>query len=279
MRADGRRIKTLDPLFEIVPHIIPKRYDSQVFFETDLDYTSAKKYINAQRKTGQKISFMAILIAAYVRTASQMPEINRFVMRRKIFARNEFTVSFVVLKTDGTQEDRLETAVKVKFDLNDTIFDVAKKIDEIIVSNRKFDTVTFTDKLAKFFMSVPLLPGILVSLVKGLDKLGWLPKAFLDGSPFHTSLWITNMASINMGSVYHHLYDFGTSSMFFGLGKMKDVTREGGRKQRVIPVGVVADERICAGVTFAKVFSIASRYIADPTLLETPPESIREDIK
>ncbi len=279
MRADGRKIKTLDPFFEIVPHIIPKRYDSQVFFETELDYTAAKKYLNTKRNSGQKMSFMAVLIAAYVRTASEMPEINRFVMRRKIFARTEFTVSFVVLKEDGTQEDRLETAAKIKFELTDTIFDVERRIDEAIVSNRKFDTISFTDKLAKFFMGVPLLPGFLVELVKVMDKLGLLPKAIIDGSPFHASLWITNMASINMGSVFHHLYDFGTSSMFVALGKMRDVIGDDGKKNRVIPLGVVADERICAGVTFAKVFALANKYIADPALLEVPPESVREDIK
>ena len=279
MRADGRKIKTLDPFFEIIPHIIPKRYDSQVFFETDLDYTSAKKYLNAKRNSGQKMSFMAVLIAAYVRTVSEMPEVNRFIMRRKIFARKELTVSFVVLKADGTQEDRLETAAKIKFELTDTIFDVERKIDEAIVSNRKYDTVTVTDKLAKFFMSVPLLPGVLIEFVKVLDKIGMLPKVIIDGSPFHASLWITNMASINMGSVYHHLYDFGTTSLFIALGKMRDQTRDGGKKQRVIPIGVVADERICAGVTFAKVFALTNKYMADPTLLEVPPESVRQDIK
>ena len=279
MRADGRKIKTLDPFFAIIPHIIPKRYDSQVFFETELDYTSVKKYLNAKRNGGHKMSFMAVLIASYVRAASEMPEVNRFVMRRKIFARKDFTVSFVVLKPDGTQEDRLETAAKVTFELTDTIFDVEKKIDEAIVSNRKFDTVTVTDKLAKFFMGVPLLPGVLIGFVKMLDKIGMLPKVVLEGSPFHASMWITNMASINMGSVYHHLYDFGTTSIFVALGKMRDRTREGGNKQRVIPLGVVVDERICAGVTFAKVFALTNKYLADPTLLEVPPTSVRQDIK
>mgnify|MGYP001768524538 CR=1 FL=1 len=109
MRPDGRRIKTLDPLFKMIPHIMPHRYDAQVFFETELDYTSAKKYINAQRKKGVNLSFMSLLIAAYVRTISAMPALNRFIMAKKIFARNELTVSFAVIRAEGTQEDSMET--------------------------------------------------------------------------------------------------------------------------------------------------------------------------
>jgi len=279
MRPDGRRIKGLDPFFQIVPHIMPKRYDAQVFFDSELDYTTSKKYINRKRKEGIKLSFMSLFVAAFVRTVSQMPEINRFIMSKKIFARNETCVSFAILRAEGTQEDSMETTAKVKFNREDTVFDVAKKMDETIIDNRKMDNANFTDKLAKFFMGIPLIPGGLISFVKFLDKIGLLPKALLDGIPFHTSLFITNMASINMGSVYHHLYDFGTTSLFVGMGKMEDRSYEKDKKKRVIPMCVVADERICAGATFAKAFAMIGKYLADPTLLEVPPEKVRDDIK
>jgi len=279
MRPDGRKLKTVDPFFKIVPYLMPKRYDAQVFFETDLDYTSAKKYINAKRKEGIKLSFMSVFIAAYVRTVSQMPEMNRFIMNRKIYARNELCVSFAILKDDVTRDDIMETTAKVKFEPTDTIFDVTKKMEDAIKVNRNAEETNFTDKLAKFFMGIPLLPGAIIGFLKALDKIGLLPKFLLDGIPFHTSMFITNMASINMGSVYHHLYDFGTTSLFVGMGKMRDKTKNEGQKRRVIPIGVVADERICAGATFAKAFGLTKKYLADPTVLETPPESVREDIK
>ena len=279
MRADGRRIKSLDPLFKIIPYIMPRRYDAQVFFETELDYTKAKKYINKKRKEGIKLSFMSLFIASYVRVVSQMPEINRFIVNKKIYARNEVCVSFVVLKIGGTQEDSLESVAKVKFELTDTIYDVAKKIDEAVIENRKMEVQNLTAKLAKIFMSIPLLPGLFVLLFKFFDKIGILPKAFLDGIPFHTGLFITNMGSINMGSVFHHLFDFGTTSIFVGMGKIIDKTKEGKEKHRVIPIGVGVDERICAGATFAKESGLAMTYLANPEQLETPPDSIREDIK
>ncbi len=279
MRPDGRRIKTLDPLFKMIPHIMPHRYDAQVFFETELDYTSAKKYINAQRKNGVNLSFMSLLIAAYVRTVSEMPALNRFIMAKKIFARNELTVSFAVIRAEGTQEDSMETTTKVWFNLTDTVFDVSEKMNSTITENRKMNNANITDKLAAFFMGIPLIPGALIAFVKGLDKIGWLPKAILDGSPFHTSMFITNMASINLGAVQHHVYEFGTTSVFIGLGKMQDRTVPGGPKQRVIPIGVVVDERISAGITFARAFNTVKKYLAHPELLEMPPEKVVEDIR
>ena len=279
MRADGRRIKSLDPLFQIIPHLMPKRYDAQVSGETEINYTRIKRYINQKRKEGVTVSFMSVLIAAYLRMITHMPELNRFVMNRNVYARKDFWVSFALLKKGSIDEDKAETVVKLNFALHETIFEVAEKICEAIDDNRKVETKNMVDKLAKFFMGIPLLSRTVINIVKGLDKIGWLPKSFLDQIPFHTSLFITNMASINTGSVYHHVYDFGTTSVFISIGKPKHKIKGSGEKYTAIPLGVVVDERICAGVTFARAYSYLNKYLSDPTLLEAPPEEIRQDVK
>ncbi len=279
MRADGRRIKSLDPLFQIIPHIMPKRYDAQVSGESEINYTKIKRYINSKRKENVTVSFMSVFIASYLRMVAHMPELNRFIMNRKIYARKEFWVSFVVLKKGVISEDKVETVVKLKFDLNETIFDVAKKINDSIENNRKIETENMVDKLAKFFMSIPLLSRLIIDLVKLADIIGILPKSFIDDIPFHTSLFITNMASINTGSVYHHTYDFGTTSVFISIGKPRQRERANGDKLTTIPLGIVTDERICAGVTFARAYGYLTKYLAKPELLEVPPTEIKQDVK
>ena len=279
MRADGRRIKSLDPFFEIIPHIMTKRYDAQVSGETEINYTKIKKYINQKRKEGINISFMSVLIAAYLRMITHMPELNRFIMNRKIYARNDFWVSFAVLKKGVLAEDKIETIVKLKFDLDETIFQVAEKISESIETNRKDEVENRVDKLAKFFMGIPLLSRLIIDLIKLGDVIGILPKSFLDEIPFHTSLFITNMASLNTGSVYHHTYSFGTTSVFISIGKPRQKEKPNGEKFMTIPLGVVVDERICAGVTYARAYGHLTRYLANPELLETPPKEIRQDVR
>ena len=279
MRPDGRRIKSLDPMFTIIPHIMPKRYDAQVMFNTEVSYSKLKRYMNAKRHEGRKVSFMALITAAYLRAVTQYPELNRFVVNKKIYARNEFCVSFVTLKEGNLPEDKLETVTKVHFDFTDTVFEVSDKIDRFIRENRKQQTVNFTDKLAKFFMRVPLLSRAAIDIVKSADRLGFLPKKLIDGFPFHSTLWITNLASIYFGPVFHHIYDFGTSSMFVSIGMVKNSLNIRGEEEQIIPLGVVADERICAGITFSKAFGLVKKYLENPVVLESPPESVREDVR
>jgi len=279
MRADGRRIKTLDPMFQIIPHIMTKRYDAQVSGEAEINYSKIKKYINLKQKEGISISFMSVLIAAYLRMITHMPELNRFVMNRKVYARKGFWVSFVVLKKGSIVENKIETVIKLKFDYTDTIFEVAKKINESIDEGRKAENENSSDKLAKFFMSIPLLSRLVIDAVKLGDVLGLLPGSFIEQLPFHTSLFVTNMASINTGSVYHHAYEFGTTSVFISIGKPRLNPPVNGERQTLIPLGVVVDERICAGVTFARAYGHLTKYLSHPELLELPPETVTEDLK
>jgi len=115
---------------------------------------------------------------------------------------------------------------------------------------------------------------------KLMDRYGLLPKAIIDASPFHTSLVITNLASIRTNHIYHHLYEFGTSSIFVAMGNMREVARRKGEEivfDRCLPMGIVMDERICSGSYFARVFRRFRQYMLDPSLLEGPPAVINED--
>ena len=112
---------------------------------------------------------------------------------------------------------------------------------------------------------------MLVNLILWADKHGLLPKSILDALPFHTSFLITNLASIRTNHIYHHLYDFGTTSVGSAIGNMRDVphqTKNGVELERCIPLGVVMDERICSGHYFANVFAYVTRMLADPHRME-----------
>ena len=103
-RADGYRIDSGDLIYEAIPHIMDKRYDASNYMDLEIDMEPLQKYINSWRGKGQRISYMAVMIAAYIRTAAKYPYLNRFVMNKKIYARNHFCVSFVTLKS-GDERD------------------------------------------------------------------------------------------------------------------------------------------------------------------------------
>lgn len=225
-RPDGRRVSSIDPIVGITPYLMPMRCDAQVFLQHRVDYELLTRYIAAQAAKGEKITFMQIITAAFVRTVSQHPEINRFILNKQFFARNMCAVSFTMLKNPQNAEMG-ETAVKVKYDLTDTIYDVRDRMEKVINANRGEDKKNFADKLAKAVLVVPGLATGIVALVRLLDRYGLCPGALLDELPFHTSMYITNNASIGLHHVNHHIYNFGSVTLFFGMGTVEKVARGG----------------------------------------------------
>lgn len=277
-RPDGRRVRKMDPLVQLTPYLMPQRCDAQVFLQQKLDYEAMARYIADKHNEGLKITFMEIMIAAYVRGISQVPEANRFIVNKQVFSRNELTTSFTMLR--NTSDDSIEeTAVKIKFDPSDTIFDVANRVKGVVEENRKEEVANFTLKLVRVLMSVPLLPNVFVACVMMLDRYGLMPRFLVDAIPFHTGMFITNMASIGMHSVYHHIYNFGTTSMFLSLGTPeRTIAMDANgqiKRKRLLPVGITADERVCAGAVYAKLFSVMLKHLNNPALLETPPETVK----
>ena len=109
IRPDGRRIWGADPIIHFTPYIMPARNDAQNFCKQTLDYDVLVKYIKEKRAQGHNLSFMTIVIAAYLRTVAHCPELNRFISNKQLYARNRFSVSFVVLK--DTQSDRIDESL------------------------------------------------------------------------------------------------------------------------------------------------------------------------
>lgn len=279
-RPEGRRFKHKDPIIQATPYFMPQRCDAQVFLQQELDYEILARYIADQSAKGNKITFMQLIIAAYVRGVSQFPEINRFIMNKQLYSRKELSVSFALLR--DTKDDSIEeTTIKLFFDPTDTIFDVAQRVNEAVAANRPMEKSNFTLKFARGMLSMPVLPNAVMGLVKLMDRYGLIPKVLIDASPFHAGLWITNMASIGMHSVYHHIYNFGNSSMFVSMGTVERkvaMTPDGKVvRRRVLPVGVTADERVSAGAMYARLFATILHCLNHPEELEKPPATVRYD--
>ena len=278
-RPDGRRLGKIDPIVQITPYLMPMRCDAQVFLEQKLDYEMLARYIARKATEGQKITFMQIVVAAYVRGVSQHPEINRFIKNKQYYARNNCSVSYTILK-EMQHHDSPETVVRILFDLTDTLFDVRDRMNDAVERNRGVENANFVDKLAKGVLAIPGLATLIVGLVRLLDRYGLAPGALLNELPFFSSMFITNNGSIGLHHVWHHIYNFGNVSMFLGMGSvMKEATVEDGkpRMKRWLPIGITVDERVCSGAHYAEFFADVINCLNHPELLETPPEEVRFD--
>jgi len=229
------------------------------------------------------MNYMHISIAALVRLIALRPQLNRFVMNGRIYARPKIWVSFVVHPTlhDGS----VGTTIKLCFDGTENIFEITEKVTAAI----KKETTERTgengiDKLLRFLMKA--IPGPFIKLVVNtlmwMDKHNMLPKFIVDLSPFHTTIFITNLKSLGINHVYHHVYNFGTTGLFFAMGKEKNIpvmqrSEVTGRKH--MGFGFVSDERFCDGLYFAMSLRQLRKIMLNPACLETPLKEVVQDVK
>ena len=281
-RPDGKKIRDIDPIQRIVPHIMRHRHDSMNMTSVDLPCEPFDAFIKEESAKGNgEYDYMHIIIAGLVRIIANYPRLNRFVMNGRIFQRNVINVSFVVRK--GMNVNAADTTVKLEFTGKESISEVRDKINAAIAANNNLDADNGTDKLARLITFVPnILIAFLIGLIKWLDKHGLLPMAIINVSPFHTTAFITNMKSIKGPPIFHHVYDFGTTGMFYAMGKETMVPVAQGKDVvlgKRMPFWIVTDERFCDGFYFSSALRVLRKYYNNPAILKEPLETLAEDVK
>jgi hypothetical protein len=283
-RSDGKIIKSIDPLTKIMPHIMKERNDAHVLAPMEIECSGMDEFIFAQRALGHRFTYMDLVLGSLVRVFANRPKLNRFVVNGRFYKRNDIQFSFVVKKE--LKDTGEETTVKLTFDGTENIYDVQKKIEEAVLANKVSGAENDTDKLAKALTIVPHgVIKFMVNFLMWMDRHGILPKSIIDISPFHTSLFLTNMKSIKMGYVYHHIYNFGTCSVFLSMGKERyvpvvldpDTGTLGAKK--MIMIGGAIDERITDGLYNSYSIREFVKYLSDPSLLLEKLDHKVEDVR
>ena len=218
-RPDGRLVKSVPPIMKIMPYIMKTRTDSMNMYDDAFDCNVWDAYIKEKEAEGIKMSYMHILIAGVVRMIALRPQLNRFIMNGRVYTRHKIYVSFVVHPKlcDGDAE----TTIKLEFEGTETIQEIAEVINRRIkeeTTDRQGENGT--DKLAKVLTNIPgPIIRFAVNTLMWMDRHNLLPKAIIDLSPFHTSFFITNLKSLGINYIFHHVYEFGTTGLFFAIGK------------------------------------------------------------
>ncbi len=286
-RKDGFLVRNLDPMGKLIPFIMCSKTDSWVLFEDKIDITHTQDFLHTMRKSQiPKLTLYHIIFSAIVRAYSQVPELNRFVAGNNIYARNEMKGSMVVMK--GMQRDSERTMIMPRFEMDAILPEVSEEIERLahpIDKNVKVKEDKNANEFDKLEIALDLLPNFLLRFVffilKWMDRHGWIPRFLTSLSPFHSSFFITNMGSIGMEPVYHHIYEFGTISIFGAIGS-KNVVYETDRKGQIrrkvyLNMRFVVDERICDGFIFALGFKQIKNCISHPEQLMNRPEKVIHD--
>lgn len=270
----------MDPMFSLAPFILKSRVDSQVLFEIKVPIDKIESFIRSHKEDIPGLSIMHVVMASLVRLMSQRPNLNRYVMWHKLFARNHVNFSIVIKRSMSDTAE--ETIIKPYFLPTDTLQEIVRKTNIELENIREKNQNNSTDQVSKLFGYLPdFLLRSVVFILTYLDKVGLMPKIFNQASPFHTSFFLTNLGSIGVESIYHHLYEFGTCSMFVAMGrktKESAVDKNGELKsKKSILLKFVLDERICDGFYYARSMRMLEKILSDPNELLLPPKEVKID--
>ena len=281
-RKDGRLLRSLSPFYRMTPYIMVKRNDASNLFSDSVEIGGIEDWLREKRKQNLKgLGMLHLFIASYVRMIASCPGINRFIGGQKIYARNNIEVVMIVKRAMTTEAE--ETSIKVVFEPTDTIYDVYRKLGEKVDEIKANDGANNTERTANALMNIPgIFLKFAIWVLNLMDYFGLLPQALLDASPFHGSMIITDLGSLGIGPIYHHIYNFGNLPVFFSMGAKRrafELDKSGTPvERRYIDYTVVMDERIVDGVYFANALKYLKYYLKNPAALEVPPEQVIEDV-
>ena len=275
-RRDGRWVKDVPGLQTVMAHLMPNRTDCEVFMNDKFDVTELLKYL--EKKNAEhpdyKTTMFHCLITCVARMVKERPKMNRFIQGRRMYERNEISLSFVVKRrfSDSGEESLM---VLVPND-EDTLDSISRKIVGDVKETRKSEVATGgIDAVLDAFAKIPRpILMFVIRVIRWLDFWGLVPNALTDGDPNYTSVLLSNLGSIQAPAVYHHLNNYGTNSLMITIGtihKEELVMSDGSKQIRdVVDIGATLDERIGDGFYFARSLKLVKHIFANPELLERP---------
>lgn len=275
-RRDGRWVKDAPGLQTVMAHLMPNRTDCEVYLNDSIDATELMKYLEIKNAEHPefKTTIFHCAIAGLARMVKERPLMNRFIQGRRIYERNEISLSFVCKRrfTDHSDEALMVLVPKD----TDTLYDISKKIVGDVRETRKSEHASggvdsLLDGLAKLPRPILML---IVNVVRILDFWGINPKAITEGDPNYTTILCSNLGSIRCPSVYHHLNNYGTNSIMITIGTLhkEELLMPDGHKEirDVVDIGATLDERIADGFYFARSLKLIKHIFAHPELLDLP---------
>lgn len=275
-RRDGKRLRNIHAMHVIMPLMYPNRCDNEAFISERIDLTNIMAYLEEKNagNPAYKYNLFQVMITAMLKTITLRPKMNRFIANQTMYQRNEVSAAFTVKKVFSDNGAEALAIIHSKgSDTLDTIHDEIYRQVSFCRSDKLDDGMKAVDFVCR-------APGFLMNLVgallRFLDKRGWVPYSLIKGDPYYSSVVLSNLGSIKLHAGYHHLTNWGTTSVFCVVGEMKKrpfFDEEGNMTMREsVDLGLTIDERLADGYYYSKTVRLLKKLLENPQLLELPLE-------
>lgn len=271
-RPDAKPVQNLSAMRRFMPYISPRRNDSVFYMYQDIEVDAALEYLekrNRERPPERRLTLFHLLLRSCSQALSLRPGVNRFVKAGRLWQRDGVYLTFSAKRTIADGSPML--TVKRRFHPETESLD--EMVDAVFakLNPQREGKKTQSDKEIHLAL---LLPGVLIQLMlKGmalLDYFGLLPRSMIEADPMYSSLFLANLGSIDYPAGHHHLWEYGTCSMFGVMGRIEPGAN-GGQKMKV---AWTYDERIEDGLYSYHTLEGIRERIENPELLDLSIEEL-----
>ncbi|MDJ0787543.1 MAG: hypothetical protein QNK05_12100 [Myxococcota bacterium] len=265
-RSDARQVENLSTMRRFMPYISPRRNDSLFYMMQEIGVEAALEYLekkNRERPPERRITLFHLFLRSCSQALVVRPGVNRFVKGGRLWQRDGEWITFSAKReiADGapllTVKRRFHPQEETLEEMVDAIYDQ--------LATQRSGKKTRADQEMNLMLLLPnVVIGWLMALVKLADRWGLLPRSFVDGDPLFSSVFIANLGSIDYPAGFHHLWEYGTCSLFGVMGRVEP----GDEGRRKMSVAWTYDERIEDGLYSYYTLEGIRERIETPELLE-----------
>ena len=272
-RPDGDLVRGESPVRRIMPYLMRGRNESCVYQESVYRIAATRTWLKAYNRAHHPRATMFHLVAYATAVALEArPRLNRFVSGGRIYQRRGVSLSFVA-KREFT-DDGPDVTVKLACPRGERFAAFSRRLSTQVDEAR--DTDCAVDKEVGLIMRLPgPLVRALVGLARTLDHWNLFPAFMIRDDPMYASLFLANLGSVGVSDVYHHLYEYGTVSIFGAVSAPRRAGfagRDGVTSEEALSVRWTFDERIDDAFSCARSLALVQKILEDPARWLGPPE-------
>lgn len=269
-RRDAVRVDAPHDLNALFPYIMKRRCDSVVYFSENIDIENVLSFVEEKKNAGERVSFFQVFLLALIKLLRERPHLNRYMKGRRLYQRENVVLNFIAKRefSDAASETNVTVRVKPEDRFEAILAKISGEIRAAKAGEEKDD-----DKAISMLMGLPRC--ILMFLIKFLELTDFykgIPKALESVDPIRCSVFVANLGSVGVDAPYHHLYEWGTNSLFIAIGRIKSMpfVEEDGTitAKKMVNIKVSLDDRISDGFYCARSLDLFKQYLQDPWSLE-----------
>lgn len=273
-RSDATRVKNLSPMRRFMPFVSPRRNDSLFYMMQEIDVESALEFLdkkNRERPADRPFTLFHLFLRSCAQALVNRPGVNRFVKAGDLWQRDGEWITFSAKMKikDGSPM----ITIKRRFHADEeTLDEMVDGLYDKLAAGRSGKKTT-SDKEMGLLLRLPsAVIKFALAFARLGDRWGLLPRSMIDADPLFTSVFIANLGSIDYPAGFHHLWEYGTASLFGVMGRIE----RGDDGRRKISVAWTYDERIEDGLySYYTLAGIRDR-IESPEQLIPPMERPQE---